>query len=72
MITLSCGKDETLLYGEGEGIIDQEGITIWNNQARYMSTEEKLGGGGGEYGESNIEPGEILERGVTSSDPSVI
>lgn len=45
---------------------------IWKNQARRMSTEEKLGGGGGEYEESNIEPWELLERWVTSSDPSVI
>ena len=33
-----------------------------------MSTEEKLGGGGRECRESNIEPEEILERGVTSSN----
>jgi hypothetical protein len=24
MITMSSGRDETLLYGEGEGIISQE------------------------------------------------
>jgi hypothetical protein len=37
-----------------------------------LSTEEKPGSGGGEYGESNIEPGEILERWVTSGGLSII